>query len=159
MISFDLEPIDITSTGLATRGGFKGKKDDDEFELKLEVVKKRKNRTKKSRVRKKFALFSGCSANKKFRDIDLCTVEILLVVSIVLLIVQEFWQCVAFGKEYFMELENWFELLILSLAISTLSLKTELDSLQIVSAVGICLAWIELIFLFGRYPFLGRFFK
>jgi hypothetical protein len=79
------------------------------------------------------------------------------VVSIVVLVVQEFWQFMALGKHYFLELENWFELLILSLAISTLCLKTELDALQIVSAVGICLAWIELIFLFGRYPFLGDF--
>ena len=102
-------------------------------------------------------LFSGCSAKKKLRDIDLCTVEILLVVSIIVLAIQEFWQCLALGRHYFMELENWFELLILSLAISTLSLKTQLDSLQIVSAVGICLAWIELIFLFGRYPFLGGY--
>ena len=31
--------------------------------------------------------------------------------------------------------------------------------LQIVSAVGICLAWIELIFLFGRYPFVGGMFS
>ena len=73
-----------------------------------------------------------------------------------MLVMQEIWQCLALGKQYFMELENWFELLILSLAISTLSLKAELDSLQVVAAVGICLAWIELIFLFGRYPFLGE---
>ena len=120
------------------------------------MIKQRKNRSKLSRVRKKFAMFSGCSSNKRFRDFDLCTVEILLVVSIVVLVVQEFWQCLALGKHYFMELENWFELVILSLAISTLSLKAELDSLQVVAAVGICLAWIELIFLFGRYPFLGK---
>ena len=79
-----------------------------------------------------------------------------MVMSIVALVIQEFWQCLALGKQYFMELENWFELLILSLAITTLSLKAELDSLQVVAAVGICLSWIELIFLFGRYPFLGR---
>ena len=158
MLGFDLEAIDITSTGLTTRGRkFKGGKDDDDFELQLEVVKKRKNRIEKSRVKKKFVLFSGCSAKKKLRDIDLCTVEILLVVSIVLLAIQEFWQCLALGRHYFMELENWFELLIISLAIGTLCLKTQLDSLQIVSAVGICLAWIELIFLFGRYPFLGQY--
>ena len=75
------------------------------------------------------------------------------------LVIQEFWQCLALGCYYFSELESWFELLILSLAISTLCLKTELESLQIVSAVGICLAWIELIFLFGRYPFLGELGK
>ena len=127
--------------------------------FQLEVVKLRKNRTKLSRVRKQFALFSGCSSRIAFYDLDLCLVEILLVVSIVVLVVQEFWQCLALGKQYFMELENWFELLILSLAISTLSLKAELDSLQVVAAVGICLAWIELIFLFGRYPFLGNQLK
>ena len=93
------------------------------------------------------------------------------------------------------ELENWFELLILVLALTTLSLKQEMDTLQIVSSVGtqykqqlcnscwrqnsglnheraaslciavyivlpaICLAWLELIFLFGRYPFLGGSFS
>lgn len=159
MIGFD-NTIDITNTGISTRAGnFNNKKDDDEFELKLEVVKKWKKPKNKSRVNKKFVLFSGCSARKKLRDIDLCTVEILLVVSIIVLAIQEFWQCMALGRHYFMELENWFEVLILSLAISTLSLKTHLDSLQIVSAVGVCLAWIELIFLFGRYPFLGGSFS
>ena len=76
--------------------------------------------------------------------------------SIVALVIHEFWQCLALGKQYFMELENWFELLILSLAIITLSLKAKLDTLKVVAAVGICLSWIELIFLFGRYPFFGR---
>jgi hypothetical protein len=166
MLDFDLETIDVTSNGLASRGGkfrernIKDDRDDDgDFVFQLEVVKQRKNRTKLSRVRKKFTLFSGCRSKKAFYDIDLCLVEILLVVSIVVLVVQEFWQCLALGKQYFMELENWFELLILSLAISTLSLKAELESLQVVAAVGICLAWIELIFLFGRYPFLGKQLK
>merc|ERR1712013_353820 len=160
MIGSDTDGIDITTgTGLTTRGRkVKDNKEDDDFELHIEVVKKRKDRTSKSRVKKKFLLFSGCSANKKLRDVDLCTIEILLVISIVVLVIQEFWQAMALGRHYFMELENWFELLILSLAISTLALKTQLDSLQIVSAVGICLAWIELIFLFGRYPFLGGSF-
>jgi hypothetical protein len=162
ILDFDLDTIDVTNNGLATRGGkFKDKNGDDDgdFELQLEVIKQRKNRTKLSRVRKKFALFSGCSSRKSFYDIDLCIIEVLLVVSIVVLVVQEFWQCLALGKQYFMELENWFELLVLSLAISTLSVKAELDSLQVVAAVGICLAWIELIFLFGRYPFLGKLMR
>ena len=79
-----------------------------------------------------------------------------MVISIVALVIHEFWQCLALGKQYFMELENWFELLILCLAIITLSLKAKLDTLKVVAAVGICLSWIELIFLFGRYPFFGR---
>ena len=160
MNSYNLETIDITAaSGISTRETKLEDKSNDEedvFELHLEVIKKWKNRTIQSRVRKKFQLFSGCCSDKLMRDVDLCIVEILLMVSIILLVIQEFWQCLALGWYYFRELESWFELLILSLAISTLCLKTELDSLQVVSAVGICLAWIELIFLFGRYPFLGE---
>merc|ERR1711892_260527 len=164
MLDFDVDTIDVSTSNAMTtrRGKFKDKNDkndDDDFVFQLEVVKQRKNRTKLSRARKHFALFSGCRSKKTFYDLDLCLVEIFLVVSIVMLVMQEFWQCLALGKQYFMELENWFELLILSLAISTLSLKAELDSLQVVAAVGICLAWIELIFLFGRYPFLGGSFS
>merc|ERR1711862_983723 len=65
----------------------------------------------------------------------------------------------ALGKDYFLELENWFELLVLGLASCTMGLKSELDILAIVASVGICLAWIELIFLFGRYPSLGGSFN
>ena len=160
MFGFDLETIVITSPGVTTReGNIKDKKHEDVFELHLEVIKKWKDPTIKSRVRKKFTLFSGCIGSMLLRDIDLCMVEIMLVVSIVCLVVQEFCQCMALGKHYFMELESWFELLILSLAISTLCLKTELESIQIVSDIEISLAWIKLNFLLGRYPFLGGFFS
>ena len=84
---------------------------------------------------------------------------IFSVISIIILLMVETWQALALGKDYFLELENWFELLILSLAVSTLCLKAELDSLAIVASVGICLAWIELIFQFGRYPSLGGTFS
>lgn len=147
------------------RGKFKFNSEEEEsefrqeFDLQLEVIKVRRNKTKLSRARKKLQLFSGCSSRRNWWDPSLCSVEILLLVSIFLLIVQEFWQLLAIGRQYFLELENWFELLIISFAISTMSLKTELDTLKIVAAVGICLAWIELIFLFGRYPFLGGMFS
>ena len=159
-VGSNLKPIDVTNGGLTIRREkIKDKTDTEgeDFVFELEVVKKRKNRTKLSRARKHFALFSGCSTRKKFTDVDLCLVEVLLTVVLVILVTQEFWQALALGSQYFKELENWFELLILSLTITTLSLKAELDSLQVVAAVGICLAWIELIFLFGRYPFLGKF--
>jgi len=84
---------------------------------------------------------------------------IFSVISILILLLVETWQALALGKDYFLELENWFELLILSLAVTTLCLKAELDSLAIVASVGICLAWIELIFQFGRYPSLGGTFS
>ena len=80
-------------------------------------------------------------------------------VAILLLVLVETWQALALGRDYFLELENWFELLILSLTVCTLFLKAELDSLAIVASVGVCLAWIELIFQFGRIPSLGGTFS
>ena len=119
----------------------------------------KKNKTKRSRANRKEGLFIGCSSRNRFMDIPLCTIEALLMAVILILIVLEAWQALALGKEYFLELENWFELLVLGLASCTMGLKSELDILAIVASVGICLAWIELIFLFGRYPSLGGSFS
>ena len=131
--------------------------DDEDFDVQLEVIKIRKNRTKVSRVTKKIRFFNSCTMknNGKIMDLSLCTIEIFLVFFIATLLVQEIWQCVSLGRQYARELENWFELLILAFAISTVIFKENLDTLKILSAIGICLAWIELIFLFGRFPFLG----
>jgi len=136
--------------------------DVDDFEIELEVKKKRK--VPKARANKKLQLFASCRPNwkrcRKCQDIPLCIVEICLVVVIILLLTQELWQWAALGRHYLHELENWFEWTILALAVTSLGLKhdADYDSLKIVSAIGICLAWIELIFLFGRYPFLsGKF--
>lgn len=150
--------FEITSRGAAPKGKSKGR-NDDKYELKLEVIREKKNKTKRTRAKMKEKLFIGCSHRKKYSDISLCTVEALLFIIILILIILEVWQAIALGKEYFLELENWFELLIIGLAISTLCLKSELDILAIVASVGICLAWIELIFLFGRYPSLGGCFS
>jgi len=137
---------------------FSKQKKDEDFEF--EIVKKRKNSTRRSRVSKHQGLFSGCSAKKKRnRDYSMCTVEIFLVFSITLLLLHEAWQLLALGKQYFKELENWFELLIIAFAIATCILKKDLDSFKIVAAIGICITWIELIFLFGRFPFLGGMFS
>merc|ERR1712038_344261 len=159
----DYGAIDVSQGiigGRIANGRAKGKgKDDDKYELKLEVIREKRNKTKRSRAKMKERLFIGCSHRKKYSDISLCTVEALLLVIILILILLEVWQAIALGKEYFLELENWFELLIIGLAISTLGLKSELDILAIVASVGICLAWIELIFLFGRYPSLGGSFS
>merc|ERR1711983_306613 len=144
--------IDITKDG-----GTEGIEDGVTDRAGLNRAKKDKNR--RTRANKKQGLFSECGGRKKFQDIPLCAVEALLLISIIVLLIFEAWQMVALGKEYFMELENWFELLILGLAISTLCLKAELDILSIVASIGICLAWIELIFLFGRYPSLGGSFN
>lgn len=140
-------------------GRNKNKKDDGEYEIKLEVIKEKKNKTRVTRAKTKNALFSGCSARRRWSDVSLCTVEALLLISILILLIVEAWQIMALGKDYFLELENWFELLVLGLASCTMGLKSELDILAIVASVGICLAWIELIFLFGRYPSLGGSFS
>lgn len=133
--------------------------EDDEFDVKLEVIKRRKNATRKSRAGQKQDLFSGCSAKKKHRDYTMCSIEIFLVISIALLLLHEAWQLLALGKQYFKEMENWFELLIIAFAIATVILKKDLDSLKIVAAIGISITWIELIFLFGRFPVLGGMFS
>jgi len=140
-------------------GRNKNKKDDGEYEIKLEVIKEKKNKTRVTRAKTKNALFSGCTARRRWSDVSLCTVEALLLISILILLIVEAWQIMALGKDYFLELENWFELLVLGLASCTMGLKSELDILAIVASVGICLAWIELIFLFGRYPSLGGSFS
>jgi len=155
------------NASLKTRGGIRNKARekssinflDEDFETKVVVLKTKKNRTRASRASKKLRIFSGCTFRRAFTDLSLCTVEVLLIISIGLLVVQEFWQAIALKKQYFKELENWFELIILSFAISTLCLKQDLDTLKIVSAVGICIVWLELIILFGRYPFLGGMFS
>jgi len=129
-----------------------------EYVLSLEV---KKTRTKvRSRANQHLVLFGSCESSD-WGDISLCTVEVLLFASIIWLISQELWQMVALGRVYFREMENWFELIIISFAIATLAFKdqTDVESLKIVSAIGICFAWIQLIFLLGRYPFLGGNFS
>ena len=160
-----LVPDGISGRGVAKNkdhnavGRNKNKKDDGEYEIKLEVIKEKKNKTRRTRAKTKHSLFSGCSGRRRWSDVSLCTVEALLLISILILLIVEAWQILALGKDYFLELENWFELLVLGLASCTMGLKSELDILAIVASVGICLAWIELIFLFGRYPSLGGSFS
>merc|ERR1719412_3044035 len=147
------EAIDVAIGGgvtgdIATRGGAKSgkgkakgrnknEKDDGEYKIKLEVVKERKNKTRRTRAQTKHSLFSGCSARRRDTDLDLCAVEVLLLAAILLLLLLELTQMLSLGREYFLEL----------------------DILAIVASVGICLAWIELIFMFGRYPSLGGTFN
>ena len=151
-----LEPIDVRASSQDGRSGPRRLTKFPDYKIKLEVVKEKKNKTRLSRVKRKVGLFSECSSG---HDIPLCVVELFLVFVIIALLLVETWQALALGREYFKELENWFELIILSLAIATLSLKSQLDSLAIVASIGICLSWIELIFLFGRYPSLGGTFS
>jgi len=137
--------------------------------LELEVKKKKK--IPKSRANKRLNLFAACyktcwkkEGEKRIcqkPEATMCAVEICLFLSIIILLILELWQLVALRKQYVSEMENWFEWVILLLAISTLGLKHDanVDTLKIVAALAICLAWIQLIFLFSRYPFLGGKFS
>ena len=86
LINDDSELIDVTaqtnSPDLLNRAGVQKKnpsgRDDNEYKIKLEVVKEKKNKTKISRVRRKEGLFMECSRRRKFQDIPLCVVESFL---------------------------------------------------------------------------------
>ena len=152
-----LEPIDVRASSQDEISGPRYLTKSPEYKIKLEVIKEKRNQSRPlSRVKRKVGLFSDCWSG---HEVPLCVVELVLVLVIITLLIMETWQALALGREYFKELENWFELMILSLAMATLSLKSQLDTLAIVASIGICLAWIELIFLFGRYPSLGGTFS
>ena len=71
-------------------------------------------------------------------DYTLCTVEIFLVTSLCILLVQQVWEFIddddddddddasqvwefiALGRRYFLELESWFKMLIFSLVLTTM---------------------------------------
>lgn len=85
-----------------------------------------------------------------------CYVEAVLLSSCVILLVQELLQAYALGfRRYFKEFENILELQVIILALVGLFIQHHMDVLKWISAIAICLAYLELIFLMGRYPFLG----
>ena len=80
--------------------------------------------------------------------------EISLGVFIIILLLIEILQCLALGPmRYFKEIENWLEMLVLSLASVLVIGRIDQDSLKWVSACGVTLAWLELLVMQGRYPF------
>ncbi len=85
-----------------------------------------------------------------------CSMEIILLIMVVVLLAQEMVQCAALGvKRYLREFENLVELAALTLAAVGLFMQDQMALLKWLSAFGICLAYLELIFLMGRYPFIG----
>ena len=48
-----------------------------------------------------------------------------------LLLLQEAWQAAALGRRYLQELENWLELVVFLLALSTLVFKESLETLKV----------------------------
>ena len=85
-----------------------------------------------------------------------CGIEVFLTIWIVILIFQELIQFMTLmPKRYLSEFENWLEIAILTLSILGLIYQRNLYLLKWFSAFGISLAYVELIFLLGRYPVLG----
>ena len=111
-----------------------------------------------SRKRDHLRTFDGCR-HAAFPDIPLCSVEIMLTIVLIVLMIEETWECLALGLRYFTELESWIKILVFSFAAISLSYETEIEILKIFSSSGICMSWLELIFMIGRYPFLGGRFS
>ena len=94
--------------------------------------------------------FDKCSSEPSFT----CFLEISLFVLTSLLTLQEMLQLITLGpKRYFSEFENFVEIITLVLVYLCFILQHNAYVLKWLSAVGICLAYVELIFWLGKYFF------
>ena len=135
-------------------------RNDSKMEYKAVVRSKKRAEARMSRRKKNHLLFfSSCSSSRRFSDQPLCATEIFLVISLGFLFLHQLWEFVALGSRYFKELESWFKLLIFSLALTSMFFMEDLEVLNVIASAAICLAWIEVIFMIGRYPFLGGRFS
>jgi len=84
-------------------------------------------------------------------------IQIMLGILIAILVVEELVQASTIGLHYFQEMENYIEWsTIICAFITVIVRKIDEETHDVVrglSAIGICLAYLELIFLTGRYPF------
>ena len=97
----------------------------EDIALMFSTIKQRTQEERaKTRLERKFeenaVLFTGCSNAEGDGDIALCTVEIFLMASLSILFFQQFWEFIALGRRYLLELESWFKMLIFSLVLTTL---------------------------------------
>jgi len=107
--------------------------------------------------------------SKKFlTDFDSSFVicEAFFVVFFLFLSAMEVYQAIKLKRQYFRELENYIEWVVLISALITMIFKeiilqksVEAAVIRGIAAIGICAAWLELIFLVGRYPFRGGDFS
>lgn len=89
-----------------------------------------------------------------------------LIVCLVLLLIWEGFQAARLGRLYIREIENYIELFVFLSAICLLIYKSklipdevEVEVLRGIIAMGICLGWIELIFIAGRIRHIGGEFS
>jgi hypothetical protein len=94
--------------------------------------------------------FDTCGADPSMT----CALEVILCLVTILLMIQEVLQLATLGpRRYLSEYENIMEVLILVLTICGLVFQYDMYVLKWLSAWGICLAYLELIFLIGRFLF------
>ena len=84
-------------------------------------------------------------------------IQIMLGILIAILVLWELCKANTIGLQYFQEMENYIEwstiiCAFITVIVRELGDKTN-DVVRGLSAIGICLAYLELIFLTGRYPF------
>ena len=92
--------------------------------------------------------------------------EFCLMMFFSFLFVIEIYQAVVLRKQYFKELENYIEWVVLICTFLTMVLMEHIHQntsqaafIRGIAALGICAAWLELIFIIGRYPFRGGDFS
>jgi len=130
-----------------------------EFELPEEVKQKVMENAAAARAKKNKTwtikpAFRSCTKLQK-KGIE-CASEMSLTVLLALLAIQELMQMAAFGiRHYVNEFENFVELIVILLAAATLATQHVENVVKWFGAFGIVFAYIELVFLLGRYPPLG----
>eukprot|EP00092_Neocalanus_flemingeri_P052399 GFUD01061240.1.p1 GENE.GFUD01061240.1~~GFUD01061240.1.p1 ORF type:complete len:560 (+),score=130.07 GFUD01061240.1:174-1853(+) len=107
--------------------------------------------------------------SKKFLadfDDNFIVCEVLFLTFFIFLSAMEIYQAIKLKRQYFKELENYIEWVVLISALITMMFKEiilqsnwEAAVIRGIAAVGICAAWLELIFIIGRYPFRGGDFS
>jgi len=94
-------------------------------------------------------------------------VELFFLILLILLILAEIYQVMVLKLQYLKELENYIEWIVIISAIVTIAMKKHMVDakdpnaaiVRGIAALGICAAWLELIFIIGRYPFRGGDFS
>jgi len=95
--------------------------------------------------------------------------ESLLLVLTIILALEEFYQAFKLRRQYFREIENCFEWIVIISAFISMGFKDVIQQessenqapafIRGITALGICFSWLELIFMIGRYPFSGGVFS
>ena len=95
--------------------------------------------------------------------------EIFLLALTIMLAFVELYQAFKLRRQYFREIENYFEWFVILSALISMAFKDVILQessenpvsafIRGITALGICFAWLELIFMIGRYPFSGGVFS